>query len=201
VIVAGLTGSIAMGKSTIAGIFARLGCPVFDADSAVHNFYRAEGPALVESVFPGVVVGGIVDRERLASRVLSEDDAISRLEAIVHPAVALRRTRFLERARDLGRRVALCDIPLLFETGGERAFDVVIVVSARPEVQRARALSREGATRAKFDAIMARQMSDIEKRRRAHFVIDTNGPLDESRTQVENLMRAIAALPGEIRDA
>jgi dephospho-CoA kinase len=200
-IVAGLTGSIAMGKSTMARIFAQLGCPVFDADSAVRDFYRAEGAALVESVFPGVVVDSVVDRERLANRVLSEDDAISRLEALVHPAVALRRTRFLGLARDLGRRIALCDIPLLFETGGERAFDLVIVVSARPEVQRARALSREGATRAKFEAIIARQMPDIEKRRRAHFVVDTNGPLDESRTQVEDLVRAIAALPGGIRDA
>ena len=200
-IVAGLTGSIAMGKSTVARMFAQLGCPVFDADSAVRDFYQAEGTALVESVFPGVVVDSVVDRERLANRVLSEDDAISRLEALVHPAVALRRTRFLGLARDLGRRIALCDIPLLFETGGERAFDLVIVVSARPEVQRARALSREGATRTKFEAIIARQMPDIEKRRRAHFVVDTNGPLDESRTQVEDLVRAIAALPGGIRDA
>jgi dephospho-CoA kinase len=201
VIVAGLTGSIAMGKSTVARIFAQLGCPVFDADSAVRDFYRAEGAALVEAAFPGVVVDSVVDRERLGTRVLSEDHAISRLEAIVHPAVALRRTRFLEHARDLGRRIALCDIPLLFETGGERACDLVMVVSARPEVQRARALSREGATRAKFEAMIARQMSDIEKRRRAHFVIDTNGPLDESRAQVENLVRAIAASPGGIRNA
>jgi len=201
VIVAGLTGSIAMGKSTVARIFAQLGCPVFDADSAVRDFYRAEGAALVEAAFPGVVVDSVVDRERLGTRVLREDHAISRLEAIVHPAVALRRTRFLEHARDLGRRLALCDIPLLFETGGERACDLVMVVSARPEVQRARALSREGATRAKFEAMIARQMSDIEKRRRAHFVIDTNGPLDESRAQVENLVRAIAASPGGIRNA
>jgi dephospho-CoA kinase len=201
VIVAGLTGSIAMGKSTVARMFAQLGCPVFDADSAVRDFYQTEGAALVESVFPGVVADGVVDRERLATRVLSEDNAISRLETLVHPAVALRRTRFLEHARGLGRRVAICDIPLLFETGGERAFDLVVVVSAKPELQGARAFALEGATRAKVEAIMSRQMSDIEKRRRAHFVIDTNGPLDESRAQVENLMRAIAVLPGEIRNA
>jgi len=196
VIVVGLTGSIAMGKSTVARMFAQLGCPVFDADNAVRDFYQTEGAALVESVFPGVVADGVVDRERLAARVLSEDDAMFRLETVVHPAVALRRARFLEHARELGCRAAFCDIPLLFETGGDRAFDLVVVVSARPEVQRARGLAREGATRAKFEAIMSRQMSDIEKRRRAHFVIDTNGPLDESRAQAESLVRAIGALPG-----
>ena len=201
-IVAGLTGSIAMGKSTVARMFAQLGCPVFDADGAVRDFYRAEGAGLVESVFPGVVVDGIVIRERLAARVLGEVDAMPRLEAVVHPAVALRRARFLEHARGLGRRIAFCDIPLLFETGGDKAFDLVIVVSARPEVQRARALGRDGATRAKFEAMLSRQMSDIEKRRRAHFVIDTNGPLDESLAQAESLVRAIAALPGAgIRNA
>jgi dephospho-CoA kinase len=202
VIVVGLTGSIAMGKSTVARMFAELGCPVFDADSAVRDFYRAEGAALVESVFPGVVVDGVVDRERLAALVLGQADAMPRLEAVVHPAVALRRAGFLQHVRDLGRRVAFCDIPLLFETGGERAFDLVLVVSARPEVQRARALGREGVTAAKFEAIVSRQMSDVEKRRRAHFVVDTNGPLDESRAQVESILRAIAALPGAgIRDA
>jgi dephospho-CoA kinase len=196
VIVAGLTGSIAMGKSTVARMFVQLGCPVFDADSAVRDFYQAEGAGLVESIFPGVVVDGVVDRERLATRVLSDGDAMSRLETVVHPAVALRRARFLEHARELGRRAAFCDIPLLFETGAESAFDLVVVVSARPEVQRARGLAREGATRAKFEAIVSRQMPDIEKRRRAHFVIDTNGPLDESCAQAESLVRAIGALSG-----
>src|SRR6202034_1982692 len=134
---------------------AQLGCPVFDADRAVRDFYQAEGAGLVESVFPGTVVDGVVDRERLATRVLGEADAMPRLEAVVHPAVALRRVHFLEHARGSGRRVAFCDIPLLFETGGERAFDLVVVVSARPEVQRARALARHGATIAKFDAMLA----------------------------------------------
>jgi dephospho-CoA kinase len=196
VIVAGLTGSIAMGKSTVARMFVQLGCPVFDADSAVRDFYQAEGAGLVESIFPGVVVDGVVDRERLATRVLSDGDAMSRLETVVHPAVALRRARFLEHARELGRRAAFFDIPLLFETGAESAFDLVVVVSARPEVQRARGLARAGATRAKFEAIVSRQMPDIEKRRRAHFVIDTNGPLDESCAQAESLVRAIGALSG-----
>ena len=201
-IVAGLTGSIAMGKSTVARMLAQLGCPVFDADSAVRDFYRTDGVGFVEAVFPGVVVDGVVDRERLADRVLGEDDAMARLEAIVHPAVARRRAGFLERARGMGRRAVFCDIPLLFETGGDKAFDLVVVVSARPELQRARALAREGMTPAKFDAILSRQTPDIEKRRRAHVVIDTNGPLDESRAQVESLVRAIVALPGRgMRDA
>ncbi len=195
-IVAGLTGSIAMGKSTVARMFAELGCPVFDADGAVHDFYRAEGVGLVESAFPGVVVDGAVVRERLAARVLGEAEAMARLEAIVHPAVGRRRVQFLEDAKDQGRRIVFCDIPLLFETGGDKAFDLVTVVSARPDIQRARALAREGVTPAKFDAILSRQMPDCEKRRRAHFVIDTNGPLDESRSQVDCLVRAIAALPG-----
>jgi len=202
VIVAGLTGSIAMGKSTVARMFAEMGCPVFDADSAVRDFYQTEGATLVESVFPGVVVDGVVSRERLATRVLGEIDAMPRLEAIVHPAVALRRARFIEHWRGLGRRVAFCDIPLLFETGGDKAFDLVAVVSARPEVQRARALAREGATPGKFEAMLSRQMSDSEKRRRAHIVINTNGSLDESRAQAESLVRAIVALPGAgIRNA
>jgi dephospho-CoA kinase len=196
VIVAGLTGSIAMGKSTVARMFADLGCPVFDADAAVHEFYAGEGAALVESAFPGVVMDGAVSRERLAARVLGGGDAMPRLEAIVHPAVALRRGQFLDQACRTGRRVAFCDIPLLFETGGEKAFDLVVMVSARPKVQRARALARAGTTSAKFEAVSARQMPDAEKRRRAHFVIDTNGSLDESRAQVVSLVRAITALPG-----
>lgn len=195
-IVAGLTGSIAMGKSTVARMFAELGCPVFDADAAVREFYAAEGAVLVESAFPGVVVDGAVDRERLAARVLVDGDVMPRLEAIVHPAVALRRAWFLDQARRTGRRVAFCDIPLLFETDGEKAFDLVVMVSARPQVQRARALARPGTTTAKFEAVLARQMPDAEKRRRAHFVIDTNGSLDESRAQAVSLVRAITALPG-----
>jgi dephospho-CoA kinase len=195
-IVVGLTGSIAMGKSTIARIFTEMGCPVFDADDAVRDFYRAEGAGLVEAAFPGVVVDGVVDRERLAKRVLANDDAMVRLEAIAHQAVALRRTRFLEHARDLRRRVAFCDVPLLLETGGEKYLDLVIVITAKPEIQRARALARSGATIAKFEAVISRQMSDAEKRSRAHFVIDTNGSMGELRAQAERLLRAIAGLPG-----
>ena len=201
-IVAGLTGSIAMGKSTVAGMFIALGCAVFDADAAVRDFYAAEGSSLVEAIFPGVLVDGAVSRERLAARVLTEGDAMTRLEAVVHPAVAARRYSFLKHASRAGCRLAFCDIPLLFETGAEQALDLVVVVSAAPRVQRARALAREGATIAKFEAVLARQMPDIEKRRRAHFVIDTNGSLDESRAQAVGLIRAMAALPsGGVGDA
>jgi dephospho-CoA kinase len=196
VIVAGLTGSIAMGKSTVARMLAELGCPVFDADAAVRDFYRAEGAALVEAAFPGVVVEGVVDRERLAARALGDADAMARLEGIAHPAVAGRRARFLETARREGRRVVFLDIPLLFETKGQASVDIVVVVSASARVQRERALARPGASAAKFEAVQKRQMPDAEKRRRAHYVIDTNAPLDDSRAQAEALARAIVGMPG-----
>lgn len=194
-LVAGLTGSIAMGKSTIAAMLTELGFPVFDADAAVRDYYAAEGAPVIEAAFPGVVVEGVVDRTRLAARVLGDDAAMKRLEAIVHPAVGERRAQFLDAARAAGRRMAVLDIPLLFETGGEKKVDLVIVVSARPEQQRDRALARPGMTEDKFEAILARQTPDDEKRRRAHIVIDTSGTLADSRAQVENLARRLAAAP------
>jgi len=196
-IIAGLTGSIAMGKSTVADMFAALGCPVFDADAAVRDYYRTEGVGVMEAAFPGVVVDGVVSRERLAALALGHADAMKRLETIVHPAVAGRRRRFLDQARANGRRVAFLDVPLLFETGGDRSVDVVVVVSARPETQRLRALARDGMTPAKFDALLSRQTPDAEKRRRAHFVIDTNGSIDESRAQAASFVRAIVGMPGK----
>ena len=195
-IIAGLTGSIAMGKSTAAEIFARLGWPVFDADAAVRAFYAADGAPLIERAFPGVVFEGVVDRNRLAEKVLGDNAAMARLEAIVHPAVARRRRQFLADAADQRRRGAALDIPLLFETGGERRVDVVIVVSAGAAAQRARALARPGMSDEKLAAILARQTPDGEKRRRAHFVIDTSGELAHSRRQVEDVVRALAAAPG-----
>ena len=194
-LIAGLTGSIAMGKSTIATMLNELGFPVFDADAAVRDYYAAEGAQVIEATFPGVVVDGVVDRERLGARVLSDDAAIRRLEAIVPPAVGERRAKFLEAARASGRRMAVLDIPLLFETGGEKRVDLVIVVSAKPEQQRARALARPGMTEDKFEAILARQTPDDEKRRRAQVVIDTSGTLEDSRAQVERLARALATAP------
>ncbi len=199
-IVVGLTGSIAMGKSTVAKMFAALGCPVFDADDAVKQFYEAEGAGLVEASFPGVVVNGALSRERLAAHVLGDGGAMKRLEAIVHPAVGLRRTRFLQKARDAGKRVAFLDVPLLFETGGDRTLNLVVVVSASPETQRARALARDGMTATKFEALLARQTPDAEKRRRAHFVIDTDSSIEDTHAQATGLVRAIAALPGRGMD-
>ncbi len=185
-----------MGKSTVAAMLASLGCPVFDADAAVREFYRSEGAAEIEAAFPGVVVEGAVDRGRLSKRALGDTNAMARLEAIVHPAVARLRLRFLESARLSGRHCVFLDIPLLFETGGERLVDLVVVVSATEANQRARALAREDMTPAKLEAILSRQLPDAQKRRRAHFVIDTNGALEQSRNQSRHLVRAIAAMPG-----
>ena len=195
-IVAGLTGSIAMGKSTVGRFFAELGAPVFDADEAVRAFYRSDEAEAVEAAFPGVRVDGEVDRGRLAAATLGDPPALQRLEAIVHPDVARRRIAFLAAAAAAGRRVAVVDVPLLFETGGEATVDVVVVVSAGPETQRRRALSRPGMTEAKLAAILARQTPDAEKRRRAHCVIDTRGPYPATRAQVAALLRALAAVPG-----
>jgi dephospho-CoA kinase len=195
-IVIGLTGSIAMGKSTVSAMFAELGVPTFDADNAVRDFYAGEGAKAVEAAFPGVTVAGQVDRERLGARVLGDADALQHLEGLVHPAVGEARGRFLERASAAGRRLTIVDVPLLFETGGEANVDLVVVVSAPEPVQRARALSRAGMTEAKLEAILARQTSDAEKRRRAHFVIDTRGRLELTRSVVAQFMRSVSAMAG-----
>jgi dephospho-CoA kinase len=193
-IIAGLTGSIAMGKSTVAGMFAGLGVPTFDADEAVRHFYAGEGVAVVDAAFPGVAVSGQVDRERLGSRVLGDAEALRRLEGIVHPAVAQARGQFLIRADAAGRRLVIVDVPLLFETGGESTVDLVIVVSAPAAVQRARALARAGMSEAKLEAILSRQTPDAEKRRRAHFVIDTDGRLELTRAVIAQFVRSTAPL-------
>ena len=195
-IVAALTGSIAMGKSTVAAMFAELGTPVFDADLAVRAFYSGDGVKVVESAFPGVAVDGRVDRERLSRIVLNDPAALGRLEALVHPAVAAMRAQFVARALVEGRRIAIVDVPLLFETGGDAGVDCVVVVSAPAAAQRSRALARDGMTEEKLDAILARQMSDAEKRRKAHVVIDTGGALAETRQQVAQFLRAAAGLEG-----
>ena len=191
-VVLGLTGSIAMGKSTLAAMFRALGVPVFDADAAVHEIYRGEAARAVEAAFPGVLADGVVDRAKLSARVVGDPAALKRLEAIVHPAVGALRAKFLEEARSRGARVAILDVPLLFETGGDRSVDAVVVVSAPAHVQRARALSRPDADPARFEALLARQTPDVEKRRRAHFVIDTGGSLADSRRQAEDVLRALA---------
>lgn len=197
--VLGLTGSIGMGKSVTSRLFAEAGVPVHDADAAVHQLYEGEAVAAIESVFPGTTVAGRVDREKLASRVLDDAAAIERLEAIVHPLVRAVVERFLAAAASRGARIALLDIPLLFETGGDARVDAVVVVSATAELQRARALARPGMTPAKLEAILGKQMPDSEKRARAHFVVDSSRGIDSARAQVHGILRAVAALPGRRR--
>jgi len=186
-----LTGSIGMGKSTVARMFARAGVPVFDADAVVRDL-QANDPSLITEVgkrFPGTVTDGVLDREGLAHVVLGHPGELKALEAIVHPAVQAARTHFIDRNRDAP--ALLFDIPLLFETRGEGQFDKVIVVSAPVEVQRERVLARPGMTPEKLDAILARQMPDKEKRNRADFVVDTGGDLSTTERQVGDILSCL----------
>ncbi|MFG1401224.1 dephospho-CoA kinase [Xanthobacter sediminis] len=191
----GLTGSIGMGKSATAAMFRDFGVPVHDADAAVHDLYRTEAVAPVEAAFPGVVKDGVVERPALAARVLNDPVAMARLEAIVHPLVWARERAFLEQARRAGTRLCVLDIPLLFETGATRRTHAVAVVSAPPQVQSQRVLDRPGMTPEKLEAILAKQMPDAEKRRRAHFIIDTGRGFEAARHQVAGIMRALCG-PG-----
>lgn len=194
--IVGLTGSIGMGKSTVAAMFADAGVPVFDADAVVHEL-QGPGGALLPAIaarFPGTVGPGGVDRAALGASVLSDDEAMRALEAIVHPAVRAARAAFLDRHR--AAPLVVFDIPLLFETGGERDVDRVAVVSAAPAVQRARTLARPGMTPAKFDAILARQLPDAEKRARADWVIATDVPLDETRDAVAGVIACVLGAQG-----
>ena len=186
-----LTGSIGMGKSTVAAMFADAGIPLFDADATVREMQGPGGRLvpMIESRFPGTTRDGAVDRDALSAVVLGDRDELAALEAIVHPAVHHERTRFIVNHGDAP--ALLFDIPLLFETGGDAAFDQVIVVSASAEMQRERVLSRPGMTARKFDQILARQMPDAEKRASADFVIDTSGSLDATRGQVEKILACL----------
>ncbi len=192
-ILLGLTGSIGMGKSTTTAMFADLGAVVWNADDAVHRLYAPGGAAVgpVGEAFPGVVVDGAVDRTRLAEALGKDDTAFRHLEAIVHPLVAQGRAADLEAARTAGVKLAVLDIPLLFETGGDRAVDAVVVVTADPAIQAERVLARPGMTRERFDAILARQMPDVEKRACADFVIDTGRGLEAARAEVEAIVAAV----------
>jgi dephospho-CoA kinase len=174
-IVLGLTGSLAMGKSTAAKMLRRMGLPLHDADAEVHRLMGPKGAAVaeIEAAFPGVVVDGAVDRQALGRIVFEDADALRRLEEILHPKVRAAALAFIKRQRRARRQIAVLDIPLLFETGGHRLCDAVIVVTAPAFLQRARALSRPGMTARRVDAIRARQMPEREKRRRADFVIQT----------------------------
>lgn len=192
-LVLGLTGSVGMGKSTVAGMFADEGAATFNADDTVHALYRGAAAPLVEAEFPGTVVDGVVDRARLGQKVLGDKGALARLERIVHPLVRKAEEDFRAHAAGEGRRIVLLDIPLLFEKGSETRMDAVIVVSAPAEIQRERVLARPGMTEERFDSILASQMPDAEKRLRAHFVIDTGGSLERTRGEVRDVLRALAA--------
>ena len=193
--VLGLTGSIGMGKSATAKMFAAEGVPVQDADAVVHHLYEGEATAAVEAAFPGTTGGGKVNREKLGSTVIGDAEAIKRLEKIVHPLVAQSRDKFLAESERSGAPVVVLDIPLLFETGGEARCDAVVVVSAPADVQRARAFERPGMSEQKLAAIMAKQMPDEEKRRRADFVVDTSKGFDAVRAQVRDILKAVAKMP------
>ncbi|WP_292070908.1 dephospho-CoA kinase [Brevundimonas sp. UBA7534] len=192
-ILLGLTGSIGMGKSTTTAMFAELGAVVWNADDAVHRLYARGGAAVgpVGEAFPGSVVDGAVDRTRLAEILGQDDRAFRRLEVIVHPLVAQGRMADLEAARAAGVKLAVLDIPLLFETGGDRAVDAVVVVTADPEIQAERVLARPGMTRERFEAILARQTPDAEKRARADFLIDTGRGLEAARVEVEAIVETV----------
>lgn len=183
-----------MGKSTTAALFRQAGAPVHDADAAVHALYQGAAVAPVEAAFPGVTRDGVVDRARLAPKVLGDSAAMRRLEAIVHPLVAADRDAFLAQARAARARVCVLDVPLLFETGAERLVRAVAVVSAAFPVQKQRVMARPGMTAETFAAILARQTPDAEKRRRAHFLVDAGRGVEAARLQVEGILRACALM-------
>jgi dephospho-CoA kinase len=190
----GLTGSIAMGKTTTARLFAEEGVPVHDADAAVHQLYEGEAADAIEAAFPGTTKNGKVDRVELGRRVVNNTPKMQWLEAIVHPMVREAEQGFLKATETAGAKVAVLDIPLLYETGGENRVDAVVVVSAPAEVQRARVLER-GLSVETFEALLARQMPDAEKRRRADFVVDSEHGIDHARDQVRSILAAVAKMP------
>ncbi|WP_119257950.1 dephospho-CoA kinase [Shinella zoogloeoides] len=187
-IVLGLTGSIGTGKSTTAAMFRDLGVPVHDADATVHDLYRAEAVAPVAALFPDALENGIIDRKALSAVLARSPERFGELEAVIHPLVRARETAFLDAERRNGAPLVLLDIPLLYETGGEKRVDKVVVVTCDPQVQRQRVLARPGMTEEKFQLILSRQMSDAEKRRRADFIIDTGRGLEAAREQVEEII-------------
>jgi len=194
-IILGLTGSIGMGKSTTAKLFEEAGVPVYDADAAVHKIYEGEAAPAIEAAFPGTTVHGKVDRNKLSAKVVHDPAAMKRLEQIVHPMLGASRQKFLHDAEQSGAPVAVVDVPLLFETGGEKRVDAVVVVTTTPEIQRQRILSRDNMTGEKLDAILARQLPDAEKRKRADFVVDTSGGLDPVRAQIRDIVDQAAKMP------
>jgi len=193
--VLGLTGSMGMGKSTTAKLFAEAGVPVYDADATVHQVYEGEAAPAIEAAFPGTTVAGKVDRAKLSAKVVGDPAAIRRLEAIVHPMLRSYHQKFLDDAEQSGVPVAVVDVPLLFETGGDKRVDAVVVVSTSAEVQRQRILARGTMTEEALDALLARQMPDAEKRARADFVVDTSDGLDPVRMRIRDILAEVVKMP------
>ena len=194
-IVLGLTGSIGMGKSTTAKLFAEAGVPVYDADATVHKIYEGEAVPAIEAAFPGATANGRVDRARLSAQVVNDPPAMKRLEQIVHPMLRAYHQKFLNDAEQSGAAVAVVDVPLLFETGGEKRVDAVVVVTTTPEIQRERILGRDNMTADMLDTILARQLPDAEKRKRADFVVDTSHGLDPVRARIRDILGEAVKMP------
>ncbi|ERF82664.1 dephospho-CoA kinase [Bradyrhizobium viridifuturi] len=194
-LILGLTGSIGMGKSTTAKLFIEAGVPVYDADAAVHQLYEGEAAPVIEAAFPGTTANGKVDRAKLSARVVQDPVAIKQLEQIVHPMLGASRQKFFADAEAAGAPIVVLDIPLLFETGGEKRVDAVVVVTTSPELQRERVLARGTMDAAKLEAIIAKQMPDAEKRKRADFIVDTSHGLDPVRARIRDILAEVVKMP------
>src|ERR1700743_3797140 len=194
-IILGLTGSIGMGKSTTAKLFAEAGVPVYDADATVHKLYEGEAAPAIEAAFPGTTSNGKVDRAKLSARVVHDPVAMLQLEQIVHPMLGASRQKFFADAEAAGTSVVVVDVPLLFETGGEKRVDAVVVVTTSPEIQRERILARDNMTAEKLEAILERQLPDAEKRKRADFIVDTSHGLDPVRSRIRDILVEAAKMP------
>jgi dephospho-CoA kinase len=194
-IILGLTGSIGMGKSTTAKLFEEAGVPVYDADATVHRLYEGEAAPAIEAAFPGTTADGKVDRKKLSARVVHDPAAMKQLEQIVHPMLGASRQKFFRDAEQSGAPVAVVDVPLLFETGGEKRVDAVVVVTTSAQNQRERILARGTMSNEALDSILARQLPDAEKRRRADFVVDTSHGLDPVRAQIRDILHEVVKMP------
>jgi len=194
-LILGLTGSIGMGKSTTAKLFEEAGVPVYDADAAVHQLYEGAAAPAIEAAFPGTTADGKVDRARLSSRVVHDPAAMKQLEQIVHPMLGASRKKFFDDAEASGQPVVVVDVPLLFETGGEKRVDAVVVVTTSPENQRERVLARGTMDDVRLDAILARQLPDAEKRKRADFIVDTSHGLEPVRDQIRDILAEVVKMP------
>lgn len=199
-LVVGLTGSIGMGKSTAAARFREHGIAAFDADAEVHRLYEGEAAAEIESAFPGTLTNGKVDRAKLSAHLLGKPDKFKTLESIVHPKIRASERRFLQGEQARGAAMAVLEVPLLFEAGGYRTVDVIVVVSAALEIQRQRVLQRPGMTEAKFETILGRQTPEPEKRARADFVVDTSGPVEDCNRQIDAILTKLREHRAEAYD-